>query len=174
MLCSVLHAVLVVGRAPHKATRSRPGYPPAPAVGQRHPTDKGESADIDYLRLLFRPACQVGRAPPWTACRATQPPHGDGRSSCRHLQTPGRLCQTKVIQKLECHPKQRNTRVLWTRCTCHGQPSRTNRNEVCYCQRSTLIQDLAGPVLATAQEYGGTNWILRGSSRTGRRVTKSH
>jgi hypothetical protein len=29
-----------------------------------------------------------------------QPPHGDGRSSCRHLQTPGRLCQTKVIQKL--------------------------------------------------------------------------
>ena len=78
---------------------------PNHVVVQRHPTDKGESASIDYLRLLF-PACQVGRAPPWTACRATQPPHGDGRSSCRHLQTPGRLCQTKVIQKLEYHPKR--------------------------------------------------------------------
>jgi hypothetical protein len=66
---------------------------------------KATSADIDYLQHLF-PACQVGRAPPWTACRATQPPHGDGRSSCRHFQTPGRLCQTKVIQKQEYQPKR--------------------------------------------------------------------
>jgi hypothetical protein len=35
---------------------------------------KATSANIDYLRLLF-PACQVGRAPPPTARRATQPPH---------------------------------------------------------------------------------------------------
>jgi hypothetical protein len=84
---------------PHKATRS-PGR-----VTPQHPRSvngiqrtKATSVDIDYLRLLF-PACQVGRAPPWTACRATQPPHGDGRSSCRHLQAPGRLCQTKVIKK---------------------------------------------------------------------------
>jgi hypothetical protein len=41
---------------------------------------------------------------------------------------------------------KRNTRVLWTRCNCHGQPSRTNRNEVYYYQRSTFIQDLAGLV----------------------------
>jgi hypothetical protein len=45
---------------------------PAPAVGQRHPTDKGESADIDYLRLLF-PACQVAAHRPGP--RAAPPSH---------------------------------------------------------------------------------------------------
>jgi hypothetical protein len=54
---------------------------------------------------------------------------------------------------------QRNTGVLWTRCNCHDRPSRTNRNEVCYCQRSPLIQDLASRSSATAQEYGGTNQL---------------
>jgi hypothetical protein len=44
---------------------------------------------------------------------------------------------------------KRNTRVLWTRCNCHDQPSRTNRNEVCYYQRRILIQDLAGPCNST-------------------------
>jgi hypothetical protein len=93
--------------APHKATRS-PGR-----VTPQHPRSvngirrtKATSADIDYLRLLF-PACQVGRAPPWTACRATQPPHGDGRSSYRHLQTPGRLCQQSILKQIQvcklCH-----------------------------------------------------------------------
>jgi hypothetical protein len=56
----------------HPARRGG-GYPPAPVVGQRHPTDKGASAGIDYLRLLF-PAYQVGRAPPWATCRATASP----------------------------------------------------------------------------------------------------
>ena len=45
----------------------------------------------------------------WTAFRATQPPHGDRRSSCRHLQTPGRLCQTKVIKKIEHQAKRAST-----------------------------------------------------------------
>jgi hypothetical protein len=48
----------------------------------------------------------------WGGRRARQnkltnrPSHGNGRSSCRHLQTPGRLCQTKVIQKLEYQAKR--------------------------------------------------------------------
>jgi hypothetical protein len=56
-------------------------YPPAPAVGQRGPTDKGDIARYRLFTTFIFPGCQVGRAPPWTTCRATQPSHGDGRSS---------------------------------------------------------------------------------------------
>jgi hypothetical protein len=119
--------------------------PPPPAPHPQHPRSvngirrtKAKSADIDYLRLSF-PACQVGRGPPWTTCRATQPPHGDGRSSCRHLQTPGRLCQTKVIHKLEHQAKRackepsrqwvigtRRRNVLITAVLLHGLDKELN------------------------------------------------
>jgi hypothetical protein len=38
----------------------------------------------------------------------------------------------------------------------------------------SAIQNLAGRSSAIAQEYGRTKWNLRGFSRTGRPVTKSH
>ena len=55
---------------------------------------------------------------------------------------------------------QRNTRVLWTRCNCHGQPSRTNRNEVYYYQRSILIQDLACLVQQHRNMAGPTGFFV--------------
>jgi hypothetical protein len=92
----------------------RSGYPPAPAVGQRHSTDKVDigryrrSTICDFYFQLA--ACQVGRAPPWTACRVTQPPRGYGRSSCRRLQTPGRLGQKKFFVALMRPPPPRANR----------------------------------------------------------------
>jgi hypothetical protein len=63
------------------------------------------STIYDFYFQLAKLAAHRPGPRPATACHATQPPHGDGRSSCRHLQTPGRLCQTKVIQKLEHRPR---------------------------------------------------------------------
>jgi hypothetical protein len=54
-----------------------------------------------YFQLAKLAAHRPGPRP-----RHPTTPHGDGRSSCRHLQTPGRLFQTNVIQKLEHQPKR--------------------------------------------------------------------